>query len=588
MHLLRICLFSVTLTAICGDLPDGYWRASDRDPILDGTLRLRLAPDLSQLSPAERQTVALLNELGALFHDLYMHQRHPDALSARATLLARHRKTPSDDTRALLDLFRIFKGPIATTPSNMRRPFLPVSPEIPQRNVYPPGMSAESLQAFLAQHPDRRAELMAVRSVVRRATAEQLEADRATLRAHPALALLHPGLAARLNAMSPDENTYYGLPYSVAYVAPIMEAYGLLERAAAAIEGEDADFAAYLRHRGRDLLADDYEAGDAAWITGDFENLNAQIGSYETYDDPLFGVKSFFSLSLLLRDRPRSEAMAKAIKGLQALHDSLPYKTPRKIREDIPVGVYQVIADYGQARGTNTATILPNESHIARKYGRTILLRHNIMTNPDLYAITDAAWRAAVVPAHAEDLTIDAGFNRTLFHEIGHYLGVDRDKQGRTLDVALSPWSSHMEEMKADLVSLFAVEALGRAGFYDASGMRAVRAAGIYRTLQRVEPRRGQPYQTMQLMQMNFFLEAELIRFAPDGRLAIDYGRYQETVAAMLKRVLELQHGGDPAAVEQFIDTYFQWDERHQKLAELMGKASPYRYRLVTYAALDE
>jgi hypothetical protein len=36
-------------------------------------------------------------------------------------------------------------------------------------------------------------------------------------------------------------------------------------------------------------LSDDYESGDAAWVTGHFKTLNAQIGSYETYDDELYG-----------------------------------------------------------------------------------------------------------------------------------------------------------------------------------------------------------------------------------------------------------------------------------------------------------
>ena len=46
-------------------------------------------------------------------------------------------------------------------------------------------------------------------------------------------------------------------------------------------------------NRARDLLTDDYESGDAAWITGRFRNLNAQIGSYETYDDELMGTRAF-------------------------------------------------------------------------------------------------------------------------------------------------------------------------------------------------------------------------------------------------------------------------------------------------------
>ena len=31
---------------------------------------------------------------------------------------------------------------------------------------------------------------------------------------------------------------------------------------------DDAEFAGYLRNRARDLLSNDYESGDAAWVTG--------------------------------------------------------------------------------------------------------------------------------------------------------------------------------------------------------------------------------------------------------------------------------------------------------------------------------
>jgi len=55
-----------------------------------------------------------------------------------------------------------------------------------------------------------------------------------------------------------------------------------------------------------------------------------------------------------------------------------------------------VIADFGQARGGNTATILPNESYLARRYGRTILLRANIMREPNIFEGTSRTFAAAV------------------------------------------------------------------------------------------------------------------------------------------------------------------------------------------------
>jgi hypothetical protein len=205
-----------------------------------------------------------------------------------------------------------------------------------------------------------------------------------------------------------------------------------LNAAADAIVKDDEEFARYLRNRARDLLSNDYESGDASWVTGRFRNVNAQIGSYETYDDELYGVKTFFAFSLLFTRQQETTALREAMKGLQALEDSLPYEHHKRIREDIPVGVYDVVADFGQARGGNTATILPNESYLARRYGRTILLRANIMREPNIFESTSKTFAAAVGNDQAKELTNDGNFYRTLWHEVGHYLGVDRTKMVET------------------------------------------------------------------------------------------------------------------------------------------------------------
>ena len=202
-----------------------------------------------------------------------------------------------------------------------------------------------------------------------------------------ALEAAQRGLKPR-GAISRGRTGFYAVPYSVAYADDLIKAYGLLNEAAEAVEKDDEEFAGYLRNRARDLLSDDYESGDAAWVTGRFKNLNAQIGSYETYDDELFGVKTFFAFNVLSTRQQETTALRQAMKGLQALEDSLPYDHHKKVREDIPVGVYDVVADFGQSRGGNTATILPNESYLARRYGRTILLRANIMRDPSINEAT--------------------------------------------------------------------------------------------------------------------------------------------------------------------------------------------------------
>jgi hypothetical protein len=92
-------------------------------------------------------------------------------------------------------------------------------------------------------------------------------------------------------------------------------------------------------------------------------------------------------------------------------------------------------------------------------------------------------------------------------------------KTDRDLDRGFAGRFHAMEEMKADLVSLFVAEALHKQGYYTDAQLRSVYAGGILRVLQNNKPRRDQPYNTMQLMQWNFFLENGLLTFDPNGKL---------------------------------------------------------------------
>jgi hypothetical protein len=582
-------------------LPPGYWPLEKSQPIIDKTQTIRLAPDLSHLSAGERAAVAKLLEVGKIFQSIYEDQRHTQALSSYQNLQRLDRTFVSKPPILLnlLILYRLNQGPIATTLDNKREPFLPVDPVVPGKNVYPWGVKKEELEDSFARGTASREEVLDQRTVARRVTAENLRDDMTKLMKYPVLDALHPGLKKRLSQLTGEllrrgsrmrvtQTDFYAAPYSVAYADELIKAHALLNEAADALQKDDEEFARFLRNRARDLLSDDYESGDAAWITGHFKNLNAQIGSYETYDDELYGVKTFFAFSLLATRQQETTALRQAMKGLQALEDSLPYNHHKKVREDIPVGVYDVIADFGQARGGNTATILPNESYLARRYGRTILLRANIMRDQNIFSASSGTLTAALGEEEAKALTPDGNFYRTLWHEVGHYLGVDQTKDGRDLDQALQNDADTLEEMKADLVSLFVAEALRKQGYYTDAQLRSIYAGGILRVLQNNKPRRDQPYNTMQLMQWNYFLENGLLSFE-NGKLRIHYDKYHSVVGKLLKIVLDTQYEGDKAAADRFIDQYSTWrDDVHGVIAKNIRDAQRYRFRLFKYAALGE
>jgi hypothetical protein len=587
------CLALAQAPARAADLPPGYWPREKSQALIDKMRRVRLAPDLSQLGIGERAALAKLLEVGRIFQTLYERQEHHQAARALAALRDLDRQhAGAADTANLRTLYRKFQGPIAELLDNTRAAFLPVDAVTPGKNVYPWGIDKAEIDAWLAAHPGQRDTILGLRTVVRRADAAMLREDAARLARHPVLATLHPGLAEKLArlAAAPDPKTLYAVPYSVAYADEMLRVFGLLNEAADAIAPEDEDFARYLRNRARDLLSDDYESGDAAWVNGRFKHFDAQIGAYEAYDDELFGNKAFLGVSLMVERTADTATLREALKGLQVLEESLPYAPHKRVREDIPIGIYDVIADFGDARGGNTATILPNESYLVRRYGRRIMIRSNILRYPERFAQNRELWAAVVAPAHRDDFDPDGELYDTLWHEIGHYLGVDRTRDGRDLRAALEADADVLEEMKADLVSLFVGESLRRQGYYDDRKLRALYAAGIRRALIDAKPRRDQVYDTMQLIQWNFFLENGLLAFDRDsGTLRIDYAKYHQVIGKLLAMVLDLQAQGDKAAADRFIAHYTVWDEKvHGVIARKLRDTARYRYTLYTYGALGE
>lgn len=270
--MLPLLPFSLAIAAVIAppDPAPAGWTDADTRAVLDKTLELRFAPDLSGLEPGERRAVEHLLAAGAVVQELYEEQLHHRAAEARAWVAAHG----TDDQRTL---FRLFEGPIGTTLDNRRAPFLDVDASVPGRNVYPWGVARDELEAAFADRPERREALLHLRSVVRRRTPDNVLADREALRRRPALAALHPEFERSLVGLAREGAgpSFYAVPYAVRFAPALDEVRRRLRAAAAALEGVDDDFAQVLRLRATDLLTDDYEAGDAAWITGSFGN---QIG----------------------------------------------------------------------------------------------------------------------------------------------------------------------------------------------------------------------------------------------------------------------------------------------------------------------
>jgi hypothetical protein len=570
-------------------LPRGYWGPDRTRPILDKVLTARYAVDLSDLGPGERAAIDELIAAGPVLQDLNENMEHHQALRARRRLRELHDKLDRPaETADLLKLYEVSQGPIATTLDNELLPFLPVHPFTGGRNVYPWAIKADEVEAFMAKQPERRPWILDPHTVVIRTAPAAVRRDLATLRRHPILAGLHPGLVEYLHAVGaePDRDPLYAVPYSVAWPDAILTIAGRLFRAAEAVAPEDPDLAAFLRLRSRDLLADDNEAGDAAWVRGTFKDLDVVVGAYEPYDDDLFGAKAFFGLSILRREAAGTIELRDRMRHLQEIEDALPIDRHRTVASDIPVGSFDLIAAFGQ--GTQpVAEILPNDAELIRKYGRKILLRHNVAVDPGPFERVAARWRAAMAPVHHAELTPVGNFRQVTWHEVGHYLGPDTDRAGNALEAALGEDASVIEELKSELLSVFACLWLGRAGAFTADEVRAVVAASILGGLRPVRPLRSQPYPTLWLMMLNHHLETGLLRIEEDG-LHIHHEDAPAAVESFLREALAIQDHGSHAESSAFIERYSTWDERHERIAARLIAVERYRSVHLRFAILEE
>src|SRR5215472_13863380 len=126
------------------------------------------------------------------------------------------------------------------------KPFVGSDPFFPGRNLYPAGITRQEIEAYVASHPESKAQIYSPYTVIKRQGA---------------------GLIA--------------VPYHVEYRQWLAPAAAALREAATL--STDPAFANFLRLRADALLTDDYYKSDLAWL--DLENPKFDIifAPYETY-----------------------------------------------------------------------------------------------------------------------------------------------------------------------------------------------------------------------------------------------------------------------------------------------------------------
>jgi len=488
------------------------------------------------LSKREVDLVNKLVEANHYIEDIYWRQNDPGGLKLFLSL--QDAKSPHD--QMVRRYMMIMGGRYDLLDKN--RPFVAADPMPPGRGFYPPNITREQIDAYVAAHPDKKDEIFSSYTVVHR-----------------------------------DGNDLKGVPYHVEWKDLLTKAAQSLREASNL--SDDKPFAEFLKMRSDAMLSDDYFQSDLAWMDLQDPKFDIIFAPYETYDDGLLGVKTSYGGAVMIRNDSESANLKLYQKYVADIQDALPLdkedlpskhglRTPMEVMDtpfrsgDLRHG-YQAVADN-----------LPNDPRIHEQKGSKKIFFKNFMDARVNYVILPLSKRV-MLPDQSSKASAQGYMASTILHEICHGLGPAFARvNGKKVDIreAIGPAYSGLEEAKADVVGMFGLKWLvdhdalpkDRLEEYYASYV-----AGIFRTLRFGT---AEAHGRAEMMEFNFLNERKAVTFDNSAkRYSVSFGRMPDTLAALAKELLEIEATGDRSRAEKWFAKY---NTMPRPLADLLAKST--------------
>ncbi|MBT7095587.1 MAG: Zn-dependent hydrolase, partial [Bacteroidetes bacterium] len=286
-----------------------------------------------------------------------------------------------------------------------------------------------------------------------------------------------------------QDGNLMSIPYHEFFSKEIKKAAKLIKKAATL--ADDPGLKNYLELRAEALLTDEYLDSDMAWMDMKTNSIDFVVGPIENYEDALYGYKAAHESYVLIKDKEWSQKLDRFAVLLPELQRSLP--VPDEYKQEIPgsdsdLGVYDAIFYGGDCNaGSKTIAInLPNDERVhIEKGSRKLQLKNSMQAKFDMILAPIA--NELISKDQRKHVKFDAFFENTMFHEVGHGLGIKNTINGKgAVRTVLSDQYSAFEEGKADILGLFLVSKLtemGEMGEKDLMDNFVTFMAGIFRSV---------------------------------------------------------------------------------------------------------
>ena len=367
------------------------------------------------------------------------------------------------------------------------------------------------------------------------------------------------------------------VPYHVAYADELARAAELLRRAADL--AEDPAFATYLKLRAAALISDDFRMSDMYWMDVKNNEVDVVIGPIETYEDRLFGYRTAYESYVLIKDMEWSDRLSRFAMFLPELQEGLPvpdeykWETPGT---DSDLNAYDVVyyAGHSNAGSKTIAINLPNDEQVQLEKGTRRLQLKNAM-RAKFEKILEPIANELIDESQRKHVTFEAFFGNTMFHEVAHGLGIKNTITGRgTVREALLDVASSMEEGKADVLGLYMVTELhkaGELGDVDIMDHYVTFMASIFRSIRFGA---SSAHGKANMVRFNFFEEkGAFVRDPETGTYRVDAERMTDAMTELSRLILTLQGDGNYAGATELTETRGVIGERLQADLDRLTRA---------------
>jgi hypothetical protein len=339
------------------------------------------------------------------------------------------------------------------------------------------------------------------------------------------------------------------IPYHVAYADELKATADLLRSAAKLAVSND--FSNYLKLRAAALISDEYQISDMFWMDVRDNQIDVVIGPIETYEDALFGYRAGYESYVLIKDLEWSDRLSRFADFLPALQKGLPvpdeykWETPGT---DSDLNAYDVVyyAGHSNAASKTIAINLPNDEEVQLSRGtRRLQLKNAMQAKFDkiLGPIADML----IDESQRDHISFDAFFANTMFHEVAHGLGIKNTIDGGgTVRESLLDLSSSMEEGKADILGLYMITELHKAGELGDVDLRDYYVTFMTSVFRSIRFGASSAHGKANMVRFNFFMDSgAFVRDAETGRYRVEFEKMETAMTDLSRLLLTLQGDGD-------------------------------------------